>query len=314
MKKRVSLQSSLADKIEATRQADEALAQFMTHLPERLRLPVPTPDTWQATLHLTYNNFLLLLHRPPPRPGSQESLMVNASDLDICGDAVVVVSSIFESLRARDLLCKLWLPAMHVLFTATVHVASQLGSASPLVSAKSLRMFDSFLLTLSHLCRQWMYAQSLLRLFEDRDMWNGRGRPRPQAAEAPRQPNGLQGGLSDFSLRPNPLGIPGHIATDGSGGALSSAFPATSPAPGYEQSRGPFFPGHASPVLHLNGNIGGHPGTPGLVNDGPPYNGGFAGQGGLGMARESDNLDMLPVPSALEFLLAGMGNEFDFLN
>lgn len=182
-----------------------------------------------------------------------------------------------------------------------------------------MRMFDSFLLTLCQLCRQWVYAKSLLRLFEDRDMWSGRERRQPSSAEGEvlqHQPDGLQGGLSDFSLRPIPLSVP-----DGSGGVSSTSFPSTSLASGFEQSRGPFFPGHSSPVLNFNNNLSQRINTqvPGngsadVQTSGPPYQAGFAGGSGFSMAGEGDNMDMLPVPSALEFLLAGMGNEYDFLN
>lgn len=47
-------------------EADEALANWSLKLPDKLRLRASDMDPWSAMLHLTYNNFLILLHRPHP--------------------------------------------------------------------------------------------------------------------------------------------------------------------------------------------------------------------------------------------------------
>lgn len=171
MRKIVSIKTAPADRYEAIRRADEDLANFITELPESLKLPLAQPGTWQAILHLSYNNFLILLHRPSPRAEHARFEVTSAGDQSICSDAVMVITSIFESLRARGKLGHLWLPSLYVLFTAMVYVAKDLCSVNPVVVAKSRRMFDSLLMTLRELSQHWLYAQSLLRLFEHRKLW-----------------------------------------------------------------------------------------------------------------------------------------------
>lgn len=171
MSKRVSIRLPAAERLEATRHADRELAKFITELPAHLQLSLSEANIWQCCLHLSYNNFLILLHRPLPREDPNECQPSTASDLSICNDAVMEVTSIFESLRRNGILCHLWLPSIYVLFTAMVHIQRELGSANPVVAAKSQRMFDSLLLTLRELSHHWLYAQSLLRLFENRRIW-----------------------------------------------------------------------------------------------------------------------------------------------
>lgn len=329
MKGRVAIRASPADRAQATKQADEDLAQFITQLPDSLRLSLTEPDIWQATLHLSYNNFLILLHRPPPRQDPKHFSLDTATDLSICGDAVAAINSIFESLRSRNLLCDLWLPSVHVLFTALLHVASELNSANPLVAAKSLRLFDSLLVTLRELSHHWLYAESLLRLFEERTMWN---RPRinldgSDEASVPRgqqRPNdGPQNdGLERFSLRPNPLGTSSGISQNPPGGIAATGFQPSSRTSGLGhrgQLSGQGMPyGRAGPPYAFNYDSGGAMAGQGAGNTsrdishgGIQYSGGFI-DNGMGITESGDALDLLPVPSALEFLLAGMDGEYDF--
>ncbi|KAM0434463.1 hypothetical protein ACHAPT_003559 [Fusarium lateritium] len=329
MKGRVAIRASPADRAQATKQADEELAQFITQLPESLRLSVSEPDIWQATLHLSYNNFLILLHRPPPRQDPRQFSLDIATDLSICGDAVVAINSVLESLRSRNLLCDLWLPSIHVLFTALLHVATELNSANPLVAAKSLRMFDSLLVTLRELSHHWLYAESLLRLFEERTMWN---RPRTNldgsaetsaARGPPRSNDGPQSdGFGRFSLRPDPLGTSTGIPQSPAGGVAATGFqtpPGTSGLDQREQLSGPGLPhGQAGPQYAFNYDFGGAMTGQGagttsrdIAQGSIPYSDGFIGNG-MGLAEGGQGMDLLPVPSALEFLLAGMDNEYDF--
>ncbi|KAJ4319023.1 hypothetical protein N0V84_006561 [Fusarium piperis] len=320
MKGRVAIRASPADRAQATKQADEELAQFITQLPESLRLSLPEPDIWQATLHLSYNNFLILLHRPPPRQDPKHFSLDTATDLSICGDAVVAINSIFDSLRSRNLLCDLWLPSVHVLFTTLLHVASELNSANPLVAAKSLRIFDCLLVTLRELSRHWLYAESLLRLFEERTMWN---RPRTNldgSAEVSvvrglHRPNdGPQNdGLERFSLRPDPLGTSSGISQNPGGGIAATGFQNREQLSGQSLSHG-----QAGPPYAFNYDFGGAMAGQGAGNTsrdiaqgGIPYSDGFI-DNGMDMTEGGQALDLLPVPSALEFLLAGMDGEYDF--
>ncbi|EWZ44666.1 hypothetical protein FOCG_00840 [Fusarium oxysporum f. sp. radicis-lycopersici 26381] len=290
MRRRVALRSTEADRAAATKEADEELAKFITQLPQSLQISHSNPDTWQATLHLSYHNFLILLHRPPPHQDPSRVSHHSATDHSICGDAVVAINSIFESLRARNTLCNLWLPSVHILFTSLLHIASELNSPNPLIAAKSSRMFDSLIHTLRDISQYWIYAKSLLRLFEERAMWKKRQRGHvlgssedrtfQQSQESPT----TRTGASEFSLRPDPLGVPSIM-----GDAPSTLQPSSAPVPG--------------PAYGFNFDYG--------VHQGLSYGEGFSN--GLEIAGNgSEAMNLLPVPSVLEFLLAGVDNQYDF--
>jgi hypothetical protein len=68
LRERFALRASLATKTAALKRADSKLAQWMTDLPRSLRpgLPHDNVSKWPAILHINFNNFLILLHRPPP--------------------------------------------------------------------------------------------------------------------------------------------------------------------------------------------------------------------------------------------------------
>ncbi|KAF9772573.1 hypothetical protein IL306_009712 [Fusarium sp. DS 682] len=288
MRRRVALRATEADRAAATKEADEELADFITQLPQSLQLPHSNPDTWQATLHLSYHNFLILLHRPPHRQDLGRFPSHSATDLSICGDAVVAINSIFESLRTRNTLCNLWLPSVHVLFTSLLHVASELNSPNPLVAAKSLRIFDSLLETLRDISQYWIYAKSLLRLFEERAMWKNRHRSHTQVSseERPFQQNheSPRTGASEFCLRPNSLDV--HNAMSD---AAASLQPVSAPEPG--------------PAYGFNFDFG--------VQQGLPYSEDFSNGVDVTVNR-GEAMNLLPVPSVLEFLLAGVDNQYEF--
>lgn len=285
MKRRVTLKATEADRAAATKQADEELAEFITQLPQSLQLPASEPNSWQATLHLSYNNFLILLHRPRPHQEPSQFSADSATNLSICSDAAVTINSIFESLRSRNTLCDLWMPSMHVLFTCLLHVATELNSPNPLVAAKSSRMFDSLLHTLREMSQYWIYAKSLLRLFEERAMWT----KRPSRTQEPRQrtsPNTDSASTSGFPLGPNPLGDPSSIQD-------SMQIP-------------------GGPAYGFNFDFGGGLGSQDAQQE-LSYGAGFVGND-LDMTGDDDaeEMNLLPVPSVLEFLLAGVDNQYDF--
>ncbi|KAH6887416.1 fungal-specific transcription factor domain-containing protein [Thelonectria olida] len=162
-----SLRSSMDVDLHTIRQVDDTLADFNMRLPDHMRLSLANVDVWQSTLHLTYNNFLILVHRAPQigtfNPVSPE--VVN--DLEICRDASMTMTLIFESLRAQGLLSCLWLSSVNSLFTAILQVSIELNSSNPVVACRSSRRFESLLHCLRDLSREWLYALSVLRLFED---------------------------------------------------------------------------------------------------------------------------------------------------
>jgi transcriptional regulatory protein AMDR len=288
MKKRLAVRASMADRAEATKEADEALAAFITALPEPLQLPSVGMNTWQATLHLTYNNFLILLHRPPPRSTGDPSSDV-ASDLSICGDAAAAIATIFDAMRAQGSLSKLWLPSIYALFTALVHLGSQVASSNPLVVARSKRLYSSLVFTLRELSSRWLYAKSLLRLF-DRSAGQDRAKtPSHNGVGVVAGRDGGDGGDgTGFTLRPS---VP-QLGTDGLGMV----------APNMSQDlqaygMGSTYPMPGSQVINTT--------TPPHVD---PLFGAF-GDTGLGFSADGSDMTMLP---ALEGLLAGIGGDFDF--
>ncbi|TQN69496.1 Acetamidase regulatory protein, partial [Colletotrichum shisoi] len=309
MRKRVALRSSADDRAKATREADTALAELVTNLPERLQLSQGEPDIWQSTFHLTYNNFLILLHRPSPRPVPDQSRSPadTATDLSICSDAAATISSVFESLRKRDMLFGLWLPSIHVLFTSLVHASTQMHAGNPIVAAKSRRHCESMIQTLHSLKSQWLYAQSILNLFEPRRL---RGRGHSQA-NRPSEPVGDVGDGRDHAARQNAnarVSMPPDLSRYENGnldGSLSSAEHTSRPL-----SSGPAaYLAPAAPVQGFPRSQEGHQYT-GILNGGESQAGQFYGVDFLGDELDlgdADGMDMLPLPSALEFLLAGAG-------
>ncbi|KAF3399056.1 Acetamidase regulatory protein [Talaromyces pinophilus] len=146
-------------------EADEALANWSLSLPDSLRLR-GSMDSWSAMLHLTYNNFLILLHRPHPR-ASAYSEDYGPHDAEICSAAAGVITSIFEELRQKDCIKYLWCSGVHTLFTAMIQVRVELRFSNPVLAINALRRFDSTLSSLRCLADYWFSAETILRLFEN---------------------------------------------------------------------------------------------------------------------------------------------------
>ncbi|GLI77461.1 hypothetical protein PoHVEF18_005751 [Penicillium ochrochloron] len=147
-------------------EADESLANWSLKLPDNLRLRASDMDPWSAMLHLTYNNFLILLHRPHPR-ASAYSDDYGPHDAEICSAAAGVIASIFEELRLNDRLKFLWYTGVHTLFTAMIQVRVELRFSNPVLAINALRRFDSASYSLRELAAYWVHAGTILRLFED---------------------------------------------------------------------------------------------------------------------------------------------------
>lgn len=146
-------------------EADEALANWSLKLPDNLRFRASDMDQWSAMLHLTYNNFLILLHRPHPR-ASAYSDDYGPHDAEICSAAAGVISSIFEELRLNDRLKFLWYSGVHTLFTAMIQVRVELRFSNPVLAINGLRRFDSASHSLRELANYWPHAATILSLFE----------------------------------------------------------------------------------------------------------------------------------------------------
>jgi transcriptional regulatory protein AMDR len=146
-------------------QADQALATWSLRLPDTLRLRPLDPDPWSAVVHLSYNNFLILLHRPHPR-ASAYSEDYGPHDAEICSTAAGAITSIFEELRQKDRLKFLWCSGVYTLFTAMIQVRVELRFSNPVLAINALRRFDSSLHSLRELAEYWSSAGTILRLFE----------------------------------------------------------------------------------------------------------------------------------------------------
>lgn len=147
-------------------EADEALANWSLKLPDSLRFRASDMDSCSAMLHLTYNNFLILLHRPHPRAFAYSD-DYGPHDAEICSAAAGVIASIFEELRLNDRLKFLWYSAVHTLFTAMIQVRVELRFSNPVLAINGLRRFDSVSNSMRGLAEYWIHAGTILSLFED---------------------------------------------------------------------------------------------------------------------------------------------------
>jgi transcriptional regulatory protein AMDR len=123
-------------------------------------------DLWSATLHLSYNNFLILLHRPHPKAAKRTD-DYGPNDGDICSAAANTVATIFEDLREKDRIKYLWISDVNALFTAMIQVSVELRFSNPVLAINALRRFDSTLNSLRKLAEYWINAESILRIFEE---------------------------------------------------------------------------------------------------------------------------------------------------
>lgn len=166
LRDRFGLLVSREERKAALGKADEELANWCLMLPESLQMRFPEMNMWSSSLHLTYSNFLILLHRPHPQAdkGSED---YGPNDSDICGTAANTITNIFESLRSRGMIKYLWMSDINALFTAMVQVSVELRFSNPVLAINALRRFDSSLLSLRNLAKYWINAESILRIFEE---------------------------------------------------------------------------------------------------------------------------------------------------
>ncbi|CAH0054455.1 unnamed protein product [Clonostachys solani] len=163
-----SLRSTAQARNNAIEAADEALASFLHQLPSELQLRATNITTWQAMLHLTYNNFVILIHRPPPKGDPENQEDASCTRLHLCAVATVAISSILESLIDQGLICTLWYSVNHIIFTAIINASTEIASSNPLTAAESQRIFQSLLTSLRSFSRYWRYAQGLFHMFQQR--------------------------------------------------------------------------------------------------------------------------------------------------
>ncbi|KAM3516061.1 hypothetical protein MY11210_000343 [Beauveria gryllotalpidicola] len=235
MRSRWALRSSTHDRVAASRRADDALAAFLVQLPPALKpsavargLAAP----WTATLHLTYNNFVLLLHRPPPVAGT-DAVSAACADPALCAGATASMAAILEALccdnddgngggGGDD---ALWLYGVHAAFTALIHVSNELAAPSPMVAARARGLFDTLMDALRRLARFWQFAENLLRLFRQKEASLLKDGVAAAATAAVAVGESRLSAAERFSLRPAPLAqVSWEDATGGGGHAVSQRF------------------------------------------------------------------------------------------
>ncbi|KAH7311476.1 fungal-specific transcription factor domain-containing protein [Stachybotrys elegans] len=210
MKKRWAIRAPASSRIEATKHADVELAQFLAQLPASLKPVTTWPNIWTSTLHLTYNNFLILLHRPPPKQQDTVCHLGNACDATICNDSTISIATIFEAVADQHQISELWPYGVHSLFTAIVQATNSLNSTNPVVAAKAFKAFDSLLGALKNLSQYWQFAVSLLVLFERR---LAKERQNNNPADAGSAVVRMQGTLTDMGHESLPT--PGRFVDGG---------------------------------------------------------------------------------------------------
>jgi len=166
LKERFGLKVSQEQRNAALGKADEALANWCLSLPSNLQMRSADSSLWSATLHLSYNNFLVLLHRPHPK-ATRRLDYYGPNDGDICSAAANTVATIFEELREKDSIKYLWISDVNALFTAMIQVSVELRFSNPVLAINALRRFDSSLNSLRKLAEYWINAESILRIFEE---------------------------------------------------------------------------------------------------------------------------------------------------
>ena len=61
----------------------------------------------------------------------------------------------------------LWISDTNAIFTAMVQVSMELRFSNPVLAINALRRFDFSLFSLRKLAEYWIYAESILRIFEE---------------------------------------------------------------------------------------------------------------------------------------------------
>ncbi|SPJ73986.1 related to cutinase transcription factor 1 beta [Fusarium torulosum] len=197
-----SPRASMETRLQAIQRADETLGDLMLGIPERLQLKLSNLDIWQSVLHLTYYNFVLLLHHPAPNSSPKDTSAKAHEDAILCREATIAIASIFEALLNKRAISSLWLYSNHVLFTATIYILNQINTSTPLLAAKSRRILDTFLTSLRELAKYWTYAKGLLQVLEQRvsklkSQRHDAASARSEYAEPPGQ-------LDNLSFNPQP--------------------------------------------------------------------------------------------------------------
>lgn len=149
---------------------DSALVEWLICLPldlrEHPRQSTADWNPWALLLHLAYNTVLIQFHRPLSETADDLSPGNASNDDDICADAASNIVQIFEQLDQRSVLRYCWFWAPSTLFTAVLQLSGQLRCKNPILAFRVREKYDSGMLSLRKLTRHWLFATSVLRLFQ----------------------------------------------------------------------------------------------------------------------------------------------------
>ena len=167
--KAIKLGISRSDAIEAV---DNALAEWLLSLPPSLR-DKSTGETGNHSLlmmHLTYNTALIQFHRSLFDVRDEDAGAETAGDREICAEAASNIIRIFDWLCHNSGLrhCFFW--ASNSLFTAMLEINGQLRRSNPILALRCKEKYESGISSLRRLTRYWLFATSVLRLFESNSM------------------------------------------------------------------------------------------------------------------------------------------------
>ncbi|KAH8666996.1 fungal-specific transcription factor domain-containing protein [Xylariales sp. PMI_506] len=167
LRDRFGLHVSPARKMAALEQADQLMAEWMARLPLELRPRESTGDQsmWSCILHIAYNNFLILLHRPPPKLVTEHT--VQTEDIEICSSAASTLVSLFDWLLRRNELRCVNAFAVNALFTTLIQISAQMRVKNPVLGTKAMAKFDTALGALRALSDYWLNARIIQQLFEE---------------------------------------------------------------------------------------------------------------------------------------------------
>ena len=155
---------------DALEKVDDALAQWFGDLPPGMR-ELPTPTTSDSSplpslLHLTYNMVLIQFHRPQLADEDSNHSIGRETDAEICADAASNIIRIFQQLRSYAALRCCWFWAPSAVFTAMLQINRELKCQNSILALRAKDKFESGLQSLRKLARYWLFAASILRLFQ----------------------------------------------------------------------------------------------------------------------------------------------------
>ena len=149
---------------------DSALADWLVGLPPELRENSAQRSTdtgpWPLLLHLTYYTILIQFHRPLSSSREGASVGDSSSDDEICADAASNIIRIFEHLCQRSALHHCWFWTYSTLFAAMLQISGELKCKNPILALGVKKKYESGLHSLRGLSRHWLFAVSVLRLFQ----------------------------------------------------------------------------------------------------------------------------------------------------